>query len=334
MLHGKRYSARLSFVVLLFAVCGALPLLAQTSTEDVHIQPRVQPAGPQPLDIDPAFKTHTKPFKVEVDMVLVPVTITDPLNRLVTGLDRENFHLFEGKDPQEIKTFSSEDAPVSIGVIFDMSGSMSSKIERAREAVIEFFKTANPQDEFFMITFADKPEEIADFTSSVDDIQGRLVYTVPKGRTALLDAIYLGVSKMRQAKYPKKALLIISDGGDNHSRYSLLEVQNLVRESDVLIYSIGVFGGFGTPEEIGGPGMLAHVSEQTGGRMFEANVMELPDIARKIGIELRNRYVLGYSPQAQPRDGKYHRILVKIVPPRGLPPLRAHWRMGYNAAVE
>src|ERR1700686_2863411 len=230
MLHGKRYSARVSWVVLLIAVCGALPLfLAQTTTADVHIQPRVQPPAPKLPDIDPAFRTHTKPFKVSVDMVLVPVTITDPLNRLVTGLDRENFHLFEGKDQQEIKTFSSEDAPVSIGVIFDMSGSMSSKVERAREAVIEFFKTANPQDEFFMITFADKPEEIADFTSSVDDIQGRLIYTVPKGRTALLDAIYLGVSKMRQAKYPKKALLIISDGGDNHSRYTEGEIRSMVK---------------------------------------------------------------------------------------------------------
>ncbi len=158
-------------------------------------------------------------------MVLVSVTITDPLNRLVTGLDRNNFNLFEGKEQQEIKTFSSEDAPVSIGVIFDMSGSMSSKIDRAREAVVEFFKTANPQDEFFMITFSDKPEQIADFTSSVDDIQGRLLYTIPQGRTALLDAIYLGITKMRQAKYPKKALLIISDGGDNHSRYTEGEIQ-------------------------------------------------------------------------------------------------------------
>ncbi len=151
MLCGRQFSARVSFAVfLVVAVGSALPLLAQNLTEDVHIQPRVQPPPPKEPDIDPALKTHTKPFKVDVDMVLVPVTITDPLNRLVTGLDRENFNLFEGKDRQEIKTFSSEDAPVSIGVIFDMSGSMSSKIERAREAVVEFFKTANPQDEFFM----------------------------------------------------------------------------------------------------------------------------------------------------------------------------------------
>ena len=175
MWYGKQFSARVFFAVLLGLLCAAPSRFsAQTSTEDVHIQPRIQPPAPKEPEIDPALKTHTKPFKVDVDMVLVPVTITDPLNRLVTGLDRENFNLFEGKEQQEIKTFSSEDAPVSIGVIFDMSGSMSSKIERAREAVVEFFKTANPQDEFFMIAFADTPEEIADFTSSVDDIQGRL----------------------------------------------------------------------------------------------------------------------------------------------------------------
>ncbi len=143
-------------------------------------------------------------LKVDVGLVLVPVTVTDPMNRLVTGFDKENFQLFEGKDKQEIRHFSSEDAPVSIGVIFDVSGSMVSKIERAREAVLEFFKTANPQDEFFMIAFADKPEEVSDFTTSLEDIQGKLVYTVPKGRTALLDAIYLGVSKMRQAKYAEE----------------------------------------------------------------------------------------------------------------------------------
>ena len=166
--------------------CGfAVSAWAQTpaSVDDVHISPRIQPDKPNPdAIIDPSLKTHTKPIKVDVSLVLVPVTITDPMNRLVTGLDKENFQLFEGKDAQEIKHFSNEDAPVSLGVIFDMSGSMSSKIERAREAVVEFFKTANPQDEFFMITFADQPEEISDFTQSVEDIQGKLVYTVPKGK--------------------------------------------------------------------------------------------------------------------------------------------------------
>ena len=256
MLCDKQFSARFLFLVLLtVAVCSSLPLFAQNSTEDVHIRPRVQPQAPKEPEGDPALRTHTKPVKVDVNLVLVPVTITDPMNRLVTGLDRENFNIFEGRDQQVIKTFSSEDAPVSLGVIFDMSGSMTSKIERAREAVIEFFKTANPQDEFFLITFSEKPQELSDFTSSVEDIQGKLIYTIPKGRTALLDAIYLGVTKMRQAKYPKKALLIISDGGDNHSRYTEGEIRSMVKEADILIYAIGIYDHyFPTDEERLDPG--------------------------------------------------------------------------------
>src|SRR3984893_5959384 len=161
----------LTLVVILDA-----PAWAQSPVDDVHVSPRVQPPPPAEKEImDPSLRTHTKPLKVDVNLVLVPVTITDPMNRLVTGLDKENFTLYEGKDLQDIRHFSSEDAPVSLGVIFDVSGSMSSKIERAREAVIEFFKAANPQDEFFMITFADKPEEISDFTQSIEDIQGKLV---------------------------------------------------------------------------------------------------------------------------------------------------------------
>ena len=334
MLCGRHFSARVWFaVLLLFAVCNSRAALAQNSTEDVHIQPRIQPQPPKEPEGDPSLRTHTKPFKVDVDLVLVPVTITDPMNRLVTGLDRENFNLFEGKDRQEIKTFSSEDAPVSLGVIFDMSGSMSSKIERAREAVIEFFKTANPQDEFFMITFADKPEEISDFTSSVDDIQGKLVYTIPKGRTALLDAIYLGVTKMRQAKYPKKALLIISDGGDNHSRYTDSEIKSMVKEADVQIFAIGIFEPSPpTPEEQRGPHLLGDITDITGGRTFVIdNPNELGDVATKIGIELRNQYVLGYRPKNPARDGRWHKIKVKLSPPKGLPPLTVYAKSGYYA---
>src|SRR5271169_1490037 len=337
MLYGKQFSARFSLAVLLVvAVCGALPILSQTSTGDVHIQPRVTPPTPKEAEIDPAFKTHTKPYKVAVDMVLVPVTITDPLNRLVTGLDRENFNLYEGKDQQEIKTFSSEDAPVSIGVVFDMSGSMSSKIERAREAVVEFFKAANPQDEFFMITFADKPEEVSDFTQSIEDIQGKLVYTVPKGRTALLDAIYLGVSKMRQAKYPKKALLVISDGGDNHSRYTEGEIKSVVKEADLLIYAIGLYDRYmSTPEEQLGPALLSDLTELTGGRAFTIdNPNDLADVSTKIGIELRNQYVLGYRPKNPAHDGKWRKIKVKLIPPKGLPPLHVYAKTGYYAPTE
>jgi Ca-activated chloride channel homolog len=324
------------FSRILFLVLALLsPCFAQSPVDDVHVNPRIQPA-PTPKDdaiTDPSLKTHTPPIKTNVDLVLVPVTITDPMNRLVTGLDRDNFAVYEGKDQQDIRHFSSEDAPISLGVIFDVSGSMSSKIERAREAVVEFFKTANPQDEFFMITFSDKPEEITDFTQSVEEIQGKLIYSVPKGRTALLDAIYLGVSKMRQAKYPKRALLIISDGGDNHSRYTEGETKSLVKEADVLIYAVGIYDRYmSTPEEQLGPALLNDVTELTGGRAFTIdNPNDLADVATKIGIELRNQYVLGYRPKNPAHDGKWRKIKVKLIPPKGLPPLRVYAKTGYYA---
>jgi len=275
-------------------------------------------------------------MKVDVDLVLVPVTITDPMNRLVTGLDKENFSILEGKEAQEIRHFSSEDAPVSLGVIFDLSGSMNSKIERAREAIIEFFKTANPQDEFFLITFADKPEQLSDFTQSVDEIQGKLVYTVPKGRTALLDAIYLGINKMHLAKYQKRALLIISDGGDNHSRYTENEIKSVVKEADVQIYAIGVYDHFfATGEERYGPVLLSDIADLTGGRAYTIdNPNDLADVATKIGIELRNQYVIGYRPKNPSHDGKWRKIKVKLIPPKGLPPLRVYAKTGYYAPSE
>jgi Ca-activated chloride channel family protein len=293
-------------------------------------------AVPADLVVSASLKTREKPMKVGVELVLVPVTITDPLNRLVTGLDRENFSILEGNDLQEIKNFSSEDAPVSIGVIFDVSGSMSSKIDKSREAVKEFFKTANPQDEFFMIAFADRPEEISDFTQSVEDIQGKLVFTIPKGRTALLDAIYLGVNKMNQAKYPKRALLIISDGGDNHSRYTENEIKSLVKEADVMIYAIGIYDHyFASDEERLGPALLSDIAELTGGRSFTIdNPNDLADVATKIGIELRNQYVIGYRPKNPIHNGKWRKIKVKLNPPRGLPPLKVYAKTGYYAPVE
>jgi Ca-activated chloride channel family protein len=318
---------------------------AQTTVNDVHIPPRevekskteteTEEVAKQSI-VSPTLDARVRPLKVAVDLVLVPVTITDPLNRLVTGLDRENFQLFEGSSKEEIKSFSSEDAPVSLGVIFDSSGSMSSKMDRAKDAVVEFFKTANPQDEFFMITFSDAPEVVNDFTSSVDEIQGKLVFTVPRKRTALLDAIYMGVSKMRQAKYAKKALLIISDGGDNHSRYTEGEIKALVKEADVMVYAIGIYDHyFPTEEERLGPALLGEVSELTGGRAFTVeNPNDLADVATKIGVELRNQYVLGYRPSKVVRDGKWRKIKVKLLPPKGLPPLRVYARTGYYAPQE
>jgi Ca-activated chloride channel family protein len=346
----RKISSRPFLWIALFALSAAytlpLPAVGQTDVNDVHVMPRE--ATPHDAEkpkteeiaketvVPASLNTRVRPLKVAVDLVLVPVTITDPMNRLVTGLDKENFQLFEGSSKEDIKSFSSEDAPVSLGVIFDSSGSMSSKMERAKDAVIEFFKTANPQDEFFMVTFSDEPEMVTDFTSSVEEVQDKLLYTVPRRRTALLDAIYMGVSKMRQARYPKKALLIISDGGDNHSRYTENEIKSLVKEADVMVYAIGIYDRyFQSEEERLGPALLGEISELTGGRAFTVeNPNDLADVAAKIGIELRNQYVLGYRPSKGVRDGKWRKIKVKLLPPKGLPPLRVYARTGYYAPEE
>jgi VWFA-related protein len=204
-------------------------------------------------------------------------------------------------------------------------------------AAAEFFKTSNPDDEFFLVEFNDQPKMVVPLTRDVQEIQNQLTWAQSKGRTALLDAIFLAMNEMKKTKKTRKALLIISDGGDNSSRYTESEVRNLVRENDVLIYAIGVYefagGRMRTPEEAGGPGLLTDLSEQTGGRHLPADANELPDIAAKIGVELRNRYVLGYTPANQIRDGRYHTLQVKVIPPKGLgvPTLRPFFRHGYYA---
>ncbi len=278
-------------------------------------------------------------LRVNKTLVLINVTVTDPLNRFVTGLEREHFRLFEDKVQQEITAFSAEDAPISIGLVFDTSGSMGPKLQKSRQAAVEFFKTANPADEFFLVQFNDRPQLATPFTTDTDKIQSDLTFTQSKGRTALLDGVYLAMHEMKKARNPRKALLIISDGGDNSSRYTETEIKNAVREADVQIFSIGIFESMGnrgrTPEESAGPGLLNDLAEQTGGREYTVeNVAELPDIAAKIGIELRNEYILGYTPKNRERDGKYRKVQVKLNQPRGLPPLKAYFRLGYYAPTQ
>jgi Ca-activated chloride channel homolog len=309
--------------------------LASLGAGPSHAQgePQAGPATPPPSG--DSFKIKKgQPIRTETQITLVGATVTDPLGRLVTGLQQEHFRVFEDGVEQEIVRFSSEDVPVSIGVIFDMSGSMADKIDKSREAAVQFFRTANPQDEFFLVNFNDRAQLISPFTGSVDDLQDRLMYTGAHGLTALYDGVYLGLSQMRGAHNTKKALLILSDGGDNHSRYSETEVRKFVREADVQIYAIGLFDPDGgpTPEEREGPGLLGDLTMMTGGRMFAVkNVSELPDIATKISMELRNQYVLGYRPGQRAHDGKWRKIKVRLNPPKGMPPLTVSAKSGYFA---
>ncbi len=283
--------------------------------------------------------TGQRPIRVDVELVLVNVSVIDPYNRFVTGLGKEHFQIFEDKKKQNVLHFSNEDVPISIGLLFDASGSMSGKMDKARMAVQQFFRTSNPQDEFFLIDFNDRPHHVVDFTPDADLLQSKLGFTEAKGRTALLDAIYLGLNEMRKARHSRKVLLVISDGGDNHSRYTERDIKRVVREADVQIYAVGIYEPYSnrsrTPEELAGPSLLTEIAEMTGGRQFPVeNLNDLPDIARKIGRELRNLYVIGYSPTNAKRDGKWRRIQVKLQPPRGLPPLHLYNKAGYYAPLQ
>ena len=344
---GGMLSAQLMSVLALAMVLGfgldAVCYAQENPLDQVHT-----PAGPPPPKtpeemkpviegadnaVSMASSRRDARIRVDVNLVLVPMTVTDPMNRLVTGLERENFAIFDNNAPQVIKSFSTEDAPVTIGIVFDLSGSMGSKFTRARKALSEFLRTCNPQDEFFVVGFNDRPAVIVDYTSDVDDVEARMIMLKPENRTALIDAVYLGVNKLRQAKYERKALLVISDGGDNRSRYTENELRRVVRESDVQIYSIGIFDQYApTTEEQLGPLLLTDVSEMTGGRMFRVmDISDMGDIASRISAELRNEYVIGYKPSEVKKDGNWRKLKVRLMPPAGLPQLTVHNRQGYYA---
>jgi VWFA-related protein len=320
-------SRRTLFLAAAFAVVLPFGFLGQVKTE------------PRPkLGLPPPESRRAASLRIDTNLVLVPVSVLDPQNHPVTGLEKEHFRVLEDHVEQAITHFSMDDEPVAVGLVFDISGSMGPKLQKSRQAAAEFFRTSNTEDEFFLVEFNDQPKLVTPLTRNVEEIQNQLTWAQSKGRTALLDAVFMSLNEMKKSKKNRKALLIISDGGDNSSRYSEGEVKKLVRENDVLIYAIGVFESGGgrsrTTEEAAGPGLLSDLCEQTGGRHLPADVAELPDIAAKIGVELRNRYVLGYSPAGQPRDGRYHTLQVKVVPPKGLPVLRPYFRRGYFAPTQ
>jgi Ca-activated chloride channel homolog len=283
-----------------------------------------------------AQDTSTPRFDVDTTLVLIPVTVTDPSNRFVLGLRKQDFHVFEDGVEQTISHFSGEDAPLSVGLLFDASGSMDDKLRTSRKAASQFLQTMNPQDEAFLIEFGDHPELVSAFTHEIDQIQTKLANVQPGGLTALLDAAEMALHEMKNAKNTRKAILIVSDGGDNNSKYSAKEIQSLVREADVQVYAMGVFEpvlfpGLST-EEVSGPRLLSELAEQTGGRAFTAtDPNDLPSVASRIGIELRNQYMLAYSPKNTTKDGKYRKIEVKVTQPPSIPSLKVHWRLGYYA---
>jgi Ca-activated chloride channel homolog len=324
-----------------FGLCAGVLLLICSargqSNNDLPIPPRNGSNTAKSMaDAVPTDRTSVsrvaKPLHVDVDLVLVPVTVSDSMNHTVTTLKREDFALYEDNTRQDIRYFSTEDVPISVAILLDVSKSMSDKIDAEREAIVEFFNNANPDDEYFAIAFSDRPRLLADSTQSVDQIQGRLLAEEPGGPTAMLDAVYLAVSKLRSARYERKAVLIISDGGDNASRYSLREIKSMVQESDVQIYAVGLFETFflNTIEEKLGKEWLGEITDATGGRTITVDNRErVPEAAATVSRAMRNQYVLGYRPTSAAKT-KRRKIKVRLTS-SDEPPLRAYYKQGYLA---
>jgi Ca-activated chloride channel homolog len=275
-------------------------------------------------------------FRADTTLVLVPVTVTDPSHRYVLGLNKSSFHLFEDGVEQTITSLSNEDVPLSIGLIVDVSGSMGAKLRLSSGAAGQFLKTMNSSDEAFLVEFSDQADVVLPFTHEMSRIEQKIGVLSSGGLTAMLDAIHISLDEMKKAKNPRKALLIISDGGDNHSRYTSAQIEELVRQADTQVFAMGVFeplGPFGlSVAELDGPRLLSQLAEQTGGRALAAvSDKELPSIASRIGVELRNQYVLAYTPSNHARDGKYRKVEVKLDQPAALPPLTLRSRAGYYA---
>lgn len=274
---------------------------------------------------------------VNTDLITLNVTLTDIYGRFVTGLTKEAFTVLDDKEPQEITFFSDEDAPVSLGVIFDVSGSMGKdKIAKAREALKHFIETSHSGDEYFLIGFNQRSQVLMDKTRDSDALLTKLTFVQTKGQTALYDACYLGVEKVTRGAHPKRALLVISDGQDNSSRYSFSELRRNLKESDVLIYAIGITDK-GDPSGLGvaGQSILDEIAGVSGGRaFFPDTAAEMNEIFERIAIELRHQYSIGYKPKNFVNNGKWHKVKVKVQPPRGLPKLYVRSKDGYFATTQ
>jgi Ca-activated chloride channel homolog len=297
-----------------FAICAREP-----SAQDDIARPRSNQ-----IRYHPDQRAHTA-IRTEVKLVLIPVTVTDPLHRPVLDLEPQQFRIYDDGAEQKISKVSKEDEPVSVGILFDASTSMRSKVGNSRQALAEFLRSSTPGDEFSLWKFGSRPEPECLFTTNGEEIEDRLSRIQPHGYTSLFDALYLALNQMKRASLDTKALLVLSDGGDNNSRYTEREIKNMVREADVRIFSISIMDR--SP-------VLERISEESGGRAYRVHKLDqLPEMAIRLSEEIHTRYVLGYLPPRTQNDGKYHRVTVKIAPRSASPPLHVAWRHGYYASL-
>jgi VWFA-related protein len=327
---------------------AGIALLAQFCAIAFAFQrPPEAPAGNAPAEIVPrGRRVATVPdspigavVRVNSSLVLIPVHVTTAAGATVTNLNKEDFVLFEDGVRQTITHFAKDDARISAGVLLDVSGSMKNKMAKASEAASEFFKSANPEDEFFLVEFNGRAKVQVPFTRDWPWIAREIGRAKASGLTALLDAIHLAIAQMKHARNERKALIILSDGGDNFSSRNLRQLKATLIEADVQVYALGVFDRDyaikHTAEERNGPRLLDQVAIDTGGRDFPlVSLDSLPGIGVEIARDLRNQYILGYSPAAPIADGKFHRVSLKLARSNAESELRTYYRRGYYAPAQ
>jgi len=319
-------------------ILSSISVVAQDGAAQIPatITPRVRPSSLPNVE-RPELKRQGV-LRADSSLVVIPTWVTTAAGASITTLNKENFRVTEDNVEQPIAYFNKDDAPLSIGLLFDTSGSMRNKMEKASESVAAFFKTANNEDEFFLVEFNDRAKLMIPFTPDSGEIYSRVAGTKPSGRTSLLDAIHIALKQMKKARHSRKAIVIVSDGGDNWSWHTARQTRGALIESDVQLYAMGIFdsglSNRSPVENRHGPALLEELAGQTGGRHYPVgNLDDLPAIGAKIGADLRSEYLLGYYP-ADSRDGKYHHVKVNLALPDNMPPLRANYRRGYYASAE
>ncbi len=271
-------------------------------------------------------------IKIDVDLVLVTVTVTDDDRRPVMGLSKDDFHLWEDKLEQDIKYFSSDEVPVTTGIVLDISGSMDRKISSARDAAASVLKSGSPEDEYFLVEFNSHAQLSEDLSTDITRLQNRLAFSPVEGKTALFDAVYLALERIRHARNSRKALVLITDGEDNHSRYSSQNIRDFLREADVQVFAIRIETYLGAFRPAGRSGrvLLEEITKKTGGKVFFPNSADdLESICSEIALELKSQYVLGYASSNTSKDGNWRKVRVKVNPPKGTPALSVRAKAGY-----
>ena len=318
------------FAVRIAGMIGLIVALAMSAASwSVLAQQRNARATlPQPSGIVGADQ-----LVINTDLITLTVSVTDKTGQYVSGLDKSAFAVFDDQVLQDIRFFSDEDVPVSVSVVFDVSGSMSgNKILQAREALSRFIQTSHERDEYFLLSFDAHVYDLLDKTRDAASVLAKFTYVQPHGNTALYDAVYLGLDKLARGAYPKRVILLISDGEDNRSRYTFKELRRALQESGTLVYSIGI--GVRYLRHATGEETLKELASISGGKaFFPTSADKMHEVFERIALELRHQYSIGYRPKIFVPDGRWHRLKVKLTPPPGLPRLVVRSRKGYYATA-